>query len=43
VIDTDPTYSDYVYCVRRDDRWFEVVSGNAPTTDWDNPAALDWD
>ena len=42
VIDTDPTYPDYVHCVRRDGRWFEVVSSNASTTGWDNPAALDW-
>ena len=42
VIDTDPAYLDYVYCPRRNGRWFEVVSGNAPTTGWDRPATLDW-
>jgi hypothetical protein len=42
VIDTDPSYLDWVYCVRRDGRWFAGVSGNAPTEGWDDPTALDW-
>lgn len=42
VIDTEPSYLDYVYCVRRGGRWFEVVSGNGPTTGWDDPAAIHW-
>lgn len=42
VIDTKPSDLDYVYYVRRDGQWFEVVSGNGPTTGWDDPGALDW-
>jgi hypothetical protein len=43
VIDTDPSHPDWFYCVRRNGRWFEVVSSNAPTTGWDDPSILDWD
>jgi hypothetical protein len=43
VIDTDPSHPDWVYCVRRDGRWFEVVSGNGPSIGWDDPYYLEWD
>jgi hypothetical protein len=43
VIDTQPSHPDYVYCVRREGRWFEVVSSNAQTHRWDDPDFLDWD
>ena len=42
VIDIDPSYADRVHCVRRNGRWFEVVSGNAPTAGWDDPEFTAW-
>ena len=43
VIDTDPSYPDYVYCQRRVDGWHEAVSGNGPTDAWDDPSVIAWD
>ena len=44
VIDTDPPYRYWVYCVRRHDgRWRETVSGDGPAAGWDDPSALRWD
>ena len=42
VIDTDPSYQYWVYCVRRDDGWHEGVSGNGPTINWDDPSVYSW-
>jgi hypothetical protein len=43
VIDTDPSYPDWIYCVRREGRWDVVVSGNGPSIGWDDPDSLPWD
>lgn len=37
-----PGYRDYAYFVRRDGRWFEAVSGNAPTHRWWDKTYLEW-
>jgi hypothetical protein len=42
VIDTDPSHPDWVYCVRRDGRWVDVLSGCGPSSGWDDPDILDW-
>ena len=42
IIDTEPSYRDYVYCQRRRDGWCEVVSGNGPTVGWDDPSFIQW-
>ena len=42
VMDMTPSYDYWVYCVRRDGRWSEVVSGNGPTEGWDDPEAIAW-
>jgi hypothetical protein len=42
VIDTDPSYRYWVYCVRRGDRWYEAVSGNGPTVGWQDPYTIGW-
>ena len=43
VIEVEPNYPYWVYCVRRDGRWREIVSGNGPTVGWDDPNVIDWD
>jgi len=43
VIDTTPSYLDYVYCIERDGRWREVVSGNGPCVGWDDPDKMEWE
>jgi hypothetical protein len=42
VLDTDPDYRYWVYCVKRHGRWHESVSGNAATEGWEDPTILDW-
>ena len=42
VIDMTPSYEYWVYCIRRNGRWSEVVSGNGPTVDWDDPEGIVW-
>lgn len=42
LLDMDPTYAYWVYCIRVDGRWYESVSGNAPTNGWDDPNEIDW-
>jgi hypothetical protein len=34
VIDTQPAHREWVYCVRTDRGWTEVVSGNGPSMGW---------
>jgi hypothetical protein len=41
-LDMGPTYDYWVYCLKVDGRWHETVSGNAPTTGWDDPNEIDW-
>ncbi|HEV2070079.1 MAG TPA: hypothetical protein VGR26_09825 [Acidimicrobiales bacterium] len=36
-------YRDFVYCVRRNGRWREAVSGNGPTIGWDDPQRIQWE
>ena len=38
--DGDP---DWVYCVKRNGRWHEVMSGSGPTTGWSDPSSLAWE
>ena len=42
IVDTEPSYPDWVYCVRRDDGWHETVSGNGPCIGWDDPDEIVW-
>ena len=42
VIEAEPDYCDWVYCVRDHDGWRSVVSGNGPTIGWDDPAHIHW-
>jgi hypothetical protein len=35
-------YDYWVYYQRDDNGWQETVSGNGPTTDWDNTSAIQW-
>ena len=42
LLDMDPTYEYWSYCVRVDGRWHEAVSGNAPTSGWDDPNEIHW-
>jgi hypothetical protein len=42
VIDTDPHYLYWVYCVRDVAGWREVVSGNGPTLRWEDPSDIHW-
>lgn len=37
-----PGYRDFVYCVQRNRRWTEAVSGNGPTIGWDDPDRIHW-
>lgn len=42
VIESEPEYRDWVYCVRDDDGWRWVVTGNGPTVGWDDPTQIHW-
>lgn len=42
LLDFDPSYEYWVYCVCVEGRWHEAVSGNAPTPAWDDPNEIDW-
>jgi hypothetical protein len=42
IVDTERSYPDWVYCVRRGDGWYETVSGNGPCVGWDDPTAIEW-
>jgi hypothetical protein len=42
VVDTTPHYLYWVYCQRDRDGWHETVSGNGPTSRWDDPTYIDW-
>ena len=35
-------YRYWVYCVEREGRRHEAVSGNGPTIGWDDPSLIDW-
>lgn len=35
-------YPDYVYCVRHDGGWGEVLSGNGPCHRWWDPSLYGW-
>jgi hypothetical protein len=44
VLDTDPSYPYWVYCVRNTDgRWREAAGGNGPTIGWDDPSFIQWE
>jgi len=34
VVDTDPSYPDYVSCFRTNEGWIASSSGNGPTVSW---------
>lgn len=42
VLNTEPEYRYWVYCVKRNGRWEEAVSGSGPTEGWDDPATVEW-
>ncbi len=35
-------YEYWVYFQREPQGWYETVSGNAPTSGWDDPRAIHW-
>jgi hypothetical protein len=37
VLDTDPSWPNWVYCMRTRGRWHEAISTNGPTSEWDDP------
>jgi hypothetical protein len=37
VVDADPSWSSWVYCVRTRGRWHEAIAENGPTVEWDDP------
>lgn len=37
VLNTDPGWPNWVYCIRTKGRWHEAISANGPTTEWDDP------
>ena len=43
VLDLEPAYRDWVYCVQGEHGWRETVSGNGPTVNWDDPDAYNWE
>lgn len=42
VIETEPQYRDWVYCIRDEVGWRWAVSGNGPTVGWDDPSHIHW-
>jgi hypothetical protein len=44
VLELDPSYryEYWVYCIRRQGRWFEGSSANGPTIGWDDPDVIGW-
>ena len=42
VIDTDPSYPYWIYCVKVEGRWHESVTGNGPTDGWDTTNIITW-
>ena len=42
IIETEPASRDWVYCMRDQDGWRPMVSGNGPTVGWDDPGHIDW-
>jgi hypothetical protein len=42
VLDTDPHYPYWVYCVQSGGRWRTTVDGNGPCTGWDDPEQIQW-
>ena len=43
VVDTEPSYAYWLYCVRRSGKWRVAVSGNGPTAGWGDPSIFAWD
>jgi hypothetical protein len=36
VLDTDPSWPNWVHCVRTRGRWHEAITTNGPTSEWDD-------
>ena len=43
VLDLEPAYREWVYCVHGPEGWRSTVSGNGPTPNWDDPDAYNWE
>lgn len=43
ILELDPTYREWVYCVRGPDGWRSAASGNGPTPNWHDLDAYSWD
>lgn len=41
-LEVGPSYPYWVYCIRRQGRWFEGNSANGPTIGWDDPDIIGW-
>jgi hypothetical protein len=37
VVDADPRWTSWVYCVRTRGRWHEAIAESGPTVEWDDP------
>lgn len=37
IVETDPSWPCWVYCVRTRGRWHEAITENGPTAEWDDP------
>lgn len=37
VLDADPSWPSWVYCVKTRGRWHEAIAENGPTVGWDDP------
>ncbi len=42
VLDIDPHYPYWVYCIRTEGRWRTTVDGNSPCVGWDDPDEIHW-
>ena len=43
ILDLEPAYREWVYCVRGTDGWRSTVSGNGPTPNWEDPGVYNWE
>lgn len=43
VLDLEPAYRGWVYCVHGADGWRTTVSGNGPTPDWQDATVYRWE
>lgn len=42
VLEVEPNYRYWTYCVHEGQGWREAASGNGPTVGWDDPNVIHW-